>query len=244
MITRRAMLAAATGAAASLALPLTGRANASPGQPYLDRASWGADEALRFGSDGVETWPPALFATQTLTVHHTVTANDDPDPAATVRAIYRDHAVVRGWGDIGYHLVIDGSGQVFEGRWSGGDHLPVFGDGAGPGGRPLMVNGGHVAGFNAGNIGVALLGDLSDRMPSPAARRSLVAVLAGLAVATGLDPLGTTRYVNPISGATATVDTISGHRNWQPTGCPGDRFYPELAALRRDVARLVPRPGP
>ena len=43
---------------------------------YLSRAAWGADESLRFGADGTETWPPEYFPVQTLTVHHTAGANN------------------------------------------------------------------------------------------------------------------------------------------------------------------------
>ncbi len=66
---------------------------------YLSRAGWGADESWRFGPDGSETFPARYFPVQTLAVHHTVTANADPDPAATVRAIYFHHAVTEDWGD-------------------------------------------------------------------------------------------------------------------------------------------------
>src|SRR5215475_14945518 len=114
----------------------------------LSRAAWGADESLRLEPDGTEIWPPEYFSVQALTVHHTATANGDPDPAATVRAIYYYHAVSLGWGDIGYHLIVDEAGTVYEGRWSGSDMVPVFAATPGPDGRPLMVNGGHVLGYN------------------------------------------------------------------------------------------------
>ena len=117
--------------------------------PYLNRADWDADESYRFAPDGSEIFPPAYFDVQTLTVHHTVTANNDADPAATVRAIYFDMAVTQDFGDIGYHLLIDQQGTVYEGRYSGNDSVPVFGPRrVGP--RPSMVNAAHVGGFNAG----------------------------------------------------------------------------------------------
>jgi hypothetical protein len=206
---------------------------------YLNRAAWGADESLRFDADGVEIWPPAYFPVQTLTVHHTATANNDPDPAATVRAIYYYHAITQGWGDIGYHLIIDEGGTVYEGRWSGTDPVPVFGSDPGPDGRPLMVNAGHVLGYNAGNIGVALLGDLTNQLPTRAARNALTVVLAALAGIENIQPRAVVHYVNPISGATRTVNAISGHRDWLATECPGNRFYPQLPSLRQDVARLL-----
>jgi hypothetical protein len=206
---------------------------------YLSRAAWGADESLRFGADGTETWPPAYFPVQTLTVHHTAGVNDDPDPAATVRAIYYLHTITNGWGDVGYQLLIDQAGSVYEGRWSGTDGIPVFGSALGPDGRPQMVNGAHAIGFNAGNIGVSLLGNFTSQLPTAAARRTLTAVLAILATVTHLNPVGITNYVNPISAATKTVNTISGHRDWNPTECPGNLFYPELPSLRTDVAALL-----
>ncbi|NEA31366.1 peptidoglycan recognition family protein [Streptomyces sp. SID13031] len=204
---------------------------------FVSRAGWGADEELRFAPDGSEIFPQAYFGVQTLTVHHTVTANLDPDPPSTVRAIYFFHTVSQDFGDIGYHLLIDQNGTVYEGRYSGPDPVPIFHGRLGDG--PRMCNGAHVGGFNAGNVGVSLLGDFTDSLPTPAARASLVRVLAALAGSTGVDPLGQVNYVNPISGATRTVPAIAGHRNWSATACPGDSFYPHLPEVRTDVQRLL-----
>ncbi|WP_018352835.1 peptidoglycan recognition protein family protein [Longispora albida] len=214
--------------------------NPVPRSPYLSRSKWGADESKRFDSTGKEIWPPAYFPVQTLTVHHTAGINNDPDPAATVRAIYHEHGIGRGYGDIGYHLMIDEAGRVYEARYSGADPFPVFGQ-ISPEGLPMMVNAGHAVGFNAGNIGVCLLGHFNKQLPTRAAQRSLVYVLAALSVLCDLDPDGTTNYVNPISGAKKTVNTISGHRNWGATDCPGHLFYPELARIRAEVAALTGR---
>src|SRR5256885_973283 len=190
MTTRRTVITAA-GISVAAGIPLAGAAlaDAAENQPGIPptlarrgRAAGGADESLRFGPDGIETWPPEYFPVQTLTVHHTAGANHDPDPAATVRAIYFFDAITQGWGDLGYQLLIDEAGTVYEGRWSGTDAVPVFG----PLRPPQMVNGAHVVSFNAGNVGVVLLGDFTDQVPTPAARRSLDAVLALLAAATGL----------------------------------------------------------
>ncbi len=68
---------------------------------------------MRFEADGTEKFPTAFFDVQTLTVHHTVTANSDPDPAATVRAVYFFHCVTSDFGDIGYHVLIDQAGTVY-----------------------------------------------------------------------------------------------------------------------------------
>jgi hypothetical protein len=216
----------ATGAAAATA--------AIAGRRYLNRGAWGADESLRFDAAGNERWVPAYYPVQTLTVHHTATVNDDPDPAARMRAIYRYQAIDEKFGDFGYHLVIDERGNLYEGRWSGTDPLPGFAtDGR-------MVNGAHVGGYNAGNVGIALLGDLTDREPTPATYSTLVLLLTVLTVWQGLDPLARTRYVNPVNGTAADVPVIAGHRDWPfATQCPGNRFYPMLAKVRQDVAALA-----
>ena len=200
---------------------------------FLSRAAWGADESLRFDENGNELFPQTYWPVQTVTVHHTATGNDDPDPAARVRAIYRFHTIDEDFGDIGYHFLIDEAGLVYEGRWSGTDGTPGF-DSAG-----RMVNAAHVGGFNAGNVGIALLGTFTDRSPTPAARQSLTNLLAEILGPRQIDPLGTVNYVNPISGATRTVAAIPGHRDWAATLCPGDVLAGELAAIRQDVADIL-----
>lgn len=213
-------------------------ASAAAAANCRSRADWGADESLR-------TWAPEFHPAQVLTVHHTATANDDPDPAATVRAIYRYHAVDNGWGDIGYQYLIDEAGVVYEGRWSGktsrscltagGDGSDFAHDTSDP--TDPIVTGAHVGGWNSGNVGVALLGTLSTVDPKPAAVNGLEDLLAGLATRHHLDPQRLdTPYVNPVNGATKTIPTISGHRDWMATECPGDRLYAQLPAIRTAVA--------
>ena len=211
----------------------------------LSRAEWGADESLRFDSDGNEIWPPAHYAPQVMTVHHTAGQNDDPDPEATVRAIYEYHAVDQGWGDIGYHMLIDEQGRVYEGRWSGTTSTACSdgGDGSDFAHNDLddLVTAGHTGGYNSGNFGVALLGEFTDHPrfgaePKQAAVDALVGVLAEFASRHGLDPHATVDYVNPVNNDTKTVDMISGHRDWKSTECPGQRLYDQLPTIRDSVA--------
>ncbi|MFG1606664.1 N-acetylmuramoyl-L-alanine amidase [Actinoplanes sp. NPDC049265] len=228
----------------TLTLP---RADRAPWRPsYLSRAAWGADESYRYNPDGTLETPPAFFGVQTLTVHHSGEPAPIDDPIQHVRGIYYTHAVTNDWGDIGYQLLIDKYGRVFEGVYSDPDPIPVFGPELGPDGRPQMVNGAHVGGFNAGNVGVCVLGNTNLVPPTAAALRSLTIVLALLAKVTNLDPEGTTAYVNPISGARATLRTISAHRDWHDanpaagaTECCGTSLYAQLPAIRTRVARLV-----
>ncbi|MEV4757669.1 peptidoglycan recognition family protein [Micromonospora sp. NPDC049559] len=206
--------------------------------PYFSRAAWGADESLRFDPDtGDELFPPTYYPVQTITVHHEGGGvNNHPDPAGTIRTIYYDQTITKDWGDIGYHLVIDEAGRVYEGRWTGTDGVPVFGGVPGPDGRPQMATAAHAEGWNSGNIGICLLGDFTSQLPTAAAREALTTVLASLARVCQLDPRAVVNFVNPVSGATRTVQSIPGHRDWNVTQCPGDLFYPQLPSLREDVA--------
>jgi hypothetical protein len=194
------------------------------------RCEWGADESLM-------TWRPEFHPAQKLTVHHTATANGSTDPAATLRAIYRYQAVDRGFGDIGYHYLIDEAGVVYEGRHSGNDGDPAH-DAAGN-----VVTAAHVGGFNSGNVGIALLGTLTTVDPRPGARTSLEQLLTALSSRHGIDPRGSSLYVNPVNSTTKTVANISGHRDWAATECPGGNLYALLPAIR-DSAAGNPTPPP
>ncbi|MFK4105722.1 N-acetylmuramoyl-L-alanine amidase [Streptomyces sp. NPDC019531] len=200
------------------------------GVGYLSRPAWGADESKRY-KDGKVNSPETYYPLQTITVHHTDTPNADPDPAATIRAIYEYHAVTLDWGDIGYHLLIDEAGVVYEGRYSGEDLLPAFNaDGN-------LVTAFHTAGFNSGNLGIALLGNLVAQGPTDAAKASLIRLIKVIARFKGLDPQAKVTFVNPVNGVTKDVTTVSGHRDWLQTDCPGQTMYDLLDEVRAATAR-------
>ena len=72
--------------------------------------------------------------------HNDYTSADVP---AMLRSIYRYHAVSRGWGDIGYNVLADKFGRLWEGRF---------------GGMASTVVGAHAGGFNSTTFGVSMLG--------------------------------------------------------------------------------------
>ena len=201
----------------------------------VSRAQWGADESLM-------TWQPEYHGpAQKLTVHHTATTNNDPDPAATVRAVYRYHAVDRGFGDIGYHLLVDEGGRVYEGRYSGVDGDPAHESTLGT----RVVTGAHVGGYNSANLGVAALGTLTERGPTAPAQSALEDVLSDWSRRHGIAPTGSGTYTNPVSGATWTGPNIPGHRDFAATECPGGALYALLPTIRSNVAaRLASSPPP
>jgi hypothetical protein len=205
--------------------------------PVVSRAAWGADESLRFDGFGKEIDSIEFHPVQKLIVHHTASGNGDPDPPATVRAIYYFHTIVRGWGDIGYQFLIDEAGTVYEGRYS----RPLA-----PGETPTgedhqgnIVQGIHAAAHNPGSIGISLLGTLTRSDATPAARASLERLLAAQADRHDVDPLGGGVYVNPLLGTHATFPNIAGHRDVNATSCPGGFFYGILPTLRETVSSLI-----
>ena len=236
--------------------PLAGAAGHADRPAVISRRDWGADETLRFGGDGRELWSPAYSPVQKLIVHHTAGENGDPDPAATVRAVYYYHAVTQGWGDIGYNFLIDAEGRLYEGRHSASgsadagelaDATPGEDD-AGRG-----VTAAHAYGYNSGTVGIALLGNLNAQDAQPAARETLERLLAWEAERHGLDPLGDGLYTNPVTGASRSLPNVAAHRDVVATDCPGAVFYATLPQLRDAVARRlsatpldppVPSPSP
>ena len=213
-------------------------AEAALAQPgVVSREQWGADEGLRFRADGTEVWPPTFHPTQKLIVHHTVTKNDDPDPAGTVRAIYRYHAVDKGWGDIGYNFLVDAQGKIYKGRWSGPKGSRTGDTATGENADGHGVTGAHVGGWNSGTMGIAVLGDYDKaEEPTAASLQALVDHLAWEAQRHGLDPEGESTFTNPVSGERKFVENISAHRDWASTACPGRHLYAELPGIRTDAA--------
>jgi hypothetical protein len=227
---------------------------------FLDRViareAWGADESIRF-KEGEDLWPRAFVAPKLLVVHHTATENEYDDPTAEVRAIYTYHTLTRGFGDIGYNLLIDNRGQAYEGR------LGRDIDGRGRLGREVFspdVVAGHATGYNYGSVGIALLGtfgelDADDPRtlaavePSEPAVRTLEEALAFEAARHGLDPteqLAFLRTAGPDGDFLwrDALNAVSGHRDCVPTECPGDRLYARLPELRERVAARLGPPGP
>jgi hypothetical protein len=204
----------------------------------ITRALWGADENLRFTGPN-ERCTRTFYPTQKLIVHHTVTANNDPDPAATIRAIYHDHVVNRGFCDIAYNFLLDAQGRLYKGRYSGPHNTKTQDTVTGENGAGLGVTGAHTGGYNSGTMGIAILGNYVSTPVSSAAHQTLVQHLAWEAERHVLPPTATSRYTNPESGATRVTANIAGHRDYTATACPGEAFYQTLAAVRQEVAALV-----
>ncbi len=199
-------------------------ANAATGKPNtVNRASWGADESLRY-ADGKEVWPREYRTVTHMVVHHTDTSNSDTNYKATIRAIYAYHAKPtsqggRGWGDIAYNALIDPNGIVYEGRKGRDDEVLSEG-----------VVGGHAYSFNYGSFGVSMIGNYDEKALPSTARNSLVQMLAYTAGYWNIDPSAKKDFVRNydyddpnIPRVDYNVQTLSGHGMLPraATRCPG-----------------------
>lgn len=185
----------------------------------IPRAGWGANEAYRYEGQDITkplVWPPGYQDVEKVIVHHTVTDNNPPDPAAAIRAIYYYHAVTLGWGDIGYNYVVDWNGKVYEGRFGG----------------PRVI-GGHALKYNPGSMGIALLGTFMEAAPPKAMVDALVNLIK--VRAPQVDVTTKSEFVDLIDLA-----NLCGHRDVMLTSCPGDDTYPLLPAIRGTIAGTGP----
>lgn len=161
-------------------------------------------------------WPQSYSSTvKLLVVHHTAQdlRNDPRSPLERVRALYQYHAKTLGWGDIGYHYLIDEDGTIYEGR-AGGDN----------------VIGGHAYCANVETLGIALLGNFELDEPSQIQILSLQWLLSDLSKHYGLNPGRSVVFHGEQS------PLIVGHRDLVSTACPGYFLAGVLEQIRTHVA--------
>ncbi len=143
---------------------------------------------------------------QGIVVHHTA----GPDLVTMeMPSIKRWHMEGRRWRDIGYHAVVERVGS---------DHVVISG-------RPLYENGAHEPLANRTHLGLAFVGDFSDREPANDALVEGARWAAGMAMICGFEP----RDIEP-------------HRNFKATACPGHEF--PMSDFRALVALHMGLPAP
>ena len=205
--------------------PAPTRALAIAAEPAIvPRASWGADESI------VRSPPRYADAIHFAIVHHTAGSNtySQADAAAVVRGIELYHVQGNGWNDIGYNLLIDRFGTVYEGRAGGIDR---------------NVIGAHALGFNTGSVGIALIGTYGSTAPSTAALDALAKTLAWRLDIAHVDPVSTLTVVSGGSerfpaGIPVFLRAVSGHRDTGLTECPGNALYGLLDTLSTRAASI------
>lgn len=182
----------------------------------VDRGEWGADESRR----GHE--PHYSSDIDMGVVHHTAGANDysESEAPGVVRGIYRWHTEGLGWSDIGYNVLIDRFGNVYEGRY---------------GGLEEGVIGAHASGWNADSFGVSVMGCFDPGCEdggaslSEGAREALTEVLAWKLDVHHIDVRGNV----DVDGE--SMSTILGHSDVGDTSCPGEAIAGVLDEIADDV---------
>ena len=202
-------------------------------QPVADSYTWGMPKVItraQWGA-GRSNSPYYSEPTTAATVHHTAGSNDYTEAQAPgiVRGIWQYHAVTQGWGDIGYHALVDKYGNIYEGRAGGMDRGP---------------QGAHVGGFNQNTWGVSMMGNYQTAQPTTAALRAMGEIIGWKAAVAGFDPMGSSTHYSEFSfpgtkyakGQSGTFNNINAHRDFHYNTCPGDNLYSKLPAIRATAA--------
>ncbi|HIZ99067.1 MAG TPA: N-acetylmuramoyl-L-alanine amidase [Candidatus Janibacter merdipullorum] len=197
-----------SSAAPTEAPQTTGSASATAARPTINsRAAWGADESIRRGD-------PSYGEVRGAVVHHTagVNAYTQAEVPAILRGIYEYHVKSRGWDDIGYNVLVDKWGRLWEGRHGGLDKAVV---------------GAHAAGANDDAVGISAMGNYDTANAPGSMTASIERYLAWKLDVHGVDATGQ-----------ATIGgqwhhTIIGHRSVGQTECPGQNIAAKLWDIRR-----------
>ena len=184
------------------------------------RATWGA--APYRGTPDV-----ARDGVRQVVVHHTAGQNnlsscDRTTIINTLKGIQSYHQNGQGWSDVGYNVLIDPCGGVWEGRQGGLDRAVV---------------GAHARNFNTGSTGISVLGNFTLIQPNAQILAALDRVVGWKAGIHGFDPNGRVS-INGIS-----YPRLVGHRDVGQTACPGSisNFFPRIRANAAGLAPLWPR---
>ncbi|MEA3502047.1 MAG: cell wall-binding repeat-containing protein [Actinomycetota bacterium] len=196
-----------------------------PGQPTIrPRSDWDP------GNRCPPRETPEEIQVTTAIVHHT--GIERAYAASSVPGIILGYCLYhrnsRGWNDIAYNILVDRFGTIWEGRAGGVDK---------------GIRGGHAKGFSSYSTGIAMIGNYNDSAPAGQQQAALERLLAWKLGVHNLDPLGTTDVISMGSykyteGTPVTLNTISGHRDVQATGCPGTYAYNLLPTFRTNTAAI------
>lgn len=149
---------------------------------------------------------------------------DSRDYKLAVQAIYTYHTITNGWGDLGYHYLVDPDGNVYEGRAGGPE-----------------VIGAHVLCQNSNTVGISVMGNFEDQKISERAFAGLVNITSYLAGMYDVNPLGKSAFrgatlPNIVTHAEVGVRTkeVIGQG---ATACPGLDLKSSMDRLRSMVAQ-------
>jgi hypothetical protein len=187
-----------------------GRVNTSPNQPnapikspttvagngytLVKRSAW--------TSQGIKGNNNPMGTVTRITIHHTGEHGNWADISDTeiVKRIDRYHTNEKKWAAIGYHYLVGKDGRIYEGR-------------------PVAYQGAHVSTQNENNLGISVIGDFTDRLPTD---RQLSALRSFLDDQRRLYGVGKGR--------------VYGHRDLHPSLCPGEALYGWVRRYKTSLA--------
>lgn len=178
----------------------------------ISREEWGANEDYRF-------WEPEYSTPKAFVIHHTAGGDGADDPASTVRGIYYWHAVVLGWGDIGYNYLVDPQGNIYEGRAGGDGAIGAH-----------TYNNEEDVNYNDGTIGVSVLGcyenEANDCYIVNEYNENIQKALTDLIAAKSADLDISLAGERSLLGK--DIYSVVGHKDLDSTLCPGNILEEQL----------------
>lgn len=144
------------------------------------------------GDHQYRTRPPE--AIRQIIVHHSATASGSSDSFASY------HVDQRGWPGIGYHYVIDDTGFIDQTN-------------------DLETISYHCSGQNTASIGICLIGNFDNTVPSFAQKEALITLIMEIHEILGREKLM----------------KIRGHNAYSAKSCPGKQF--SLAEITTELKR-------
>lgn len=170
-----------------------------PAPGVISRARWAKGEPRPWLAD-------PMGSIRRITVHHDAIdpmPSSGPDEVARRLESIRQGHIGRGWADIGYHYAIDPAGRVWQGR-------------------PMALQGAHVADQNQQNLGIVVLGNFENQAPSGQALEALDRLIA----------IEMRRF-------RIGITEIRTHREMASTACPGRNLQREMDRTRTRGGRLA-----
>lgn len=202
---------------------------ASAGESFdiVTRAEWEADEDWRFNSSDEEMWETEYQWPEKFVLHHTAGSDGSDNPEGTIRGVYYWHAVVLGWGDIGYNYIIGQDGTIYEGRYGGDGVIGAHVYRSATCAKSRFGDASLEANFNKGTVGIVILGDYEKKKSlSSVVQDSLARLIAYKAKDFDIIPDGEGYLIDD------TYPNIVGHRDLDCTDCPGKHLYQRLDDIR------------
>lgn len=181
------------------------------------RKAWGAP---------TPSGSPSYMTVKGAVIHHTLSTDNytQDQVAQQIRNINSYHAYTLGWGDIGYNLVVDKFGGVWEGR---------------AGGLTSGILGAHATGANWDTFGITYLGGYQGGSPSAAVRDVFAKTIAWKFMVHGVTNAAGYASIKHGDGKWYSTPVISGHRDVGSTTCPGDVFYSQIPSVRTAAATYL-----